>query len=104
MMTAFRWLAKFKFLRGTRLDPFGRGAERTLERRLVEDYVATLEELMRSLTPENHALAVAIAAMPEKIRGFGPVKQRHLAAAKAEEEALLAKFRAGPAPALRAAE
>jgi indolepyruvate ferredoxin oxidoreductase len=47
---------------------------------------------------------VAIAAMPEKIRGFGPVKQRHLAAAKAEEEALLAKLRAGPAPTLRAAE
>jgi indolepyruvate ferredoxin oxidoreductase len=97
MMTAFRWLARLKSLRGTRLDPFGRSAERKLERRLVEDYVATLEELMRSLTPENHALAVAIAAMPEKIRGFGPVKQRHLAAAKAEEEALLGKLRAGPA-------
>jgi indolepyruvate ferredoxin oxidoreductase len=96
MMTAFRWLAKFKFLRGTRLDPFGRSAERVLERRLVEDYVATLEELVRSLTPQNHALAVAIAAMPEKIRGFGPVKQRHVAAAKAEEEALLSKLRAGP--------
>jgi indolepyruvate ferredoxin oxidoreductase len=42
--------------------------------------------------------------MPEKIRGFGPVKQRHVTAAKAEEEALLAKFRAGPTPALKAAE
>ena len=97
MMTAFGWLAKLKGLRGTPFDPFGRSAERKLERRLIEDYVATLEELMRSLTPENHALAVAIAAMPEKIRGFGPVKLRHLVAAKAEEEALLAKFRAGPA-------
>ncbi len=97
MMTAFGWLAKLKGLRGTPFDPFGRSAERKLERRLIEDYVATLEELIRSLTPENHALAVAIAAMPEKIRGFGPVKLRHLAPAKAEEEALLAKFRAGPA-------
>jgi indolepyruvate ferredoxin oxidoreductase len=104
MMHAFRLLAKLKFLRGSRLDPFGRSAERRLERRLIEDYVATLEELMRALAPDNHALAVAIAAMPEKIRGFGPVKQRHVTAAKAEEEALLAKFRAGPTPALKAAE
>ncbi len=96
MMSAFRWLAKFKFLRGTAVDPFGRSAERKLERRLMEDYIATLEELIRSLNVENHPLAVAIASMPEKIRGFGPVKLRHVAAAKAEEEALLARFRAGP--------
>jgi indolepyruvate ferredoxin oxidoreductase len=42
--------------------------------------------------------------IPEKIRGFGPVKQRHLAAAKAEETALFEQFRAGAPTLLRAAE
>ncbi len=42
--------------------------------------------------------------IPEKIRGFGPVKQRHLAAAKAEEAVLREQFRTGTAPFLKAAE
>ncbi len=95
MIHVFRLLARLKFLRGSPFDPFGWTAERRLERRLVENYVATLEELTRALTPANRALAVAIAAIPDKIRGFGPVKARHLAAAKAEEAVLLARLRAG---------
>jgi indolepyruvate ferredoxin oxidoreductase len=47
---------------------------------------------------------VALAAIPEKIRGFGPVKQRHLVAAKAEEAALFEQFRSGATPFLKAAE
>jgi indolepyruvate ferredoxin oxidoreductase len=104
MMTGFRWLAKLKFLRGTAFDPFGRSAERRMERKLIADYEATLAELFDKLSPENHALAVGIAAIPEKIRGFGHVKARHLTAAKADEAALLEQFRAGPAPMLKAAE
>ena len=96
MTNAFRLLARLKFLRGTAFDPFGWTAERRLERRLIEDYVALIEELLPMLVPANHALAVALASIPDKIRGFGPVKARHLAAAKAEEAALLARLRAGP--------
>jgi indolepyruvate ferredoxin oxidoreductase len=105
MMKAFDGLARFKFLRGTPFDPFGYSTERKTERRLIEDYRAVVEELVKGLTPENHALAVEIASIPEKIRGFGPVKERHLTAAKAEEAALLARFRAGEtgAPAVAAA-
>ena len=58
----------------------------------------------RSSTPDNHHVAVGLAAIPEKIRGFGHVKLRHLKAAKADEAALLDQFRAGPAPLLKAAE
>jgi len=104
MMTAFKVLAKLKFLRGTRFDPFGYGAERKTERQLIRDYAAVLEEIGEKLTPENHHLAVGIAAIPEKIRGFGHVKARHLKAAKADEAALLDQFRAGGAPLLKAAE
>jgi indolepyruvate ferredoxin oxidoreductase len=97
MMSAFRLLARFRFLRGTPLDPFGYSAERRVERALVRDYGVLLAELIADLTPQNHALAVAIASIPEKIRGFGPVKERHLIAAKAEEAELLERFRAKPA-------
>ena len=78
-------LAKFKFLRGTAFDPFGYTAERRIERPLVRDYEALLDEMFVKLTPENHHLAVGLAAIPEKIRGFGHVKLRHLKAAKADE-------------------
>ena len=56
------------------------------------------------LTPENHPIAVGLANIPEKIRGFGHVKARHLVAAKADEAALLDQFRSGQVPALKAAE
>jgi indolepyruvate ferredoxin oxidoreductase len=100
----FRLLAKFKFLRGSAFDPFGYSTERRTERALIRDYEAMLEEVLAKLEPDNHAVAVGLAAIPEKIRGFGHVKLRHLKAAKADEAALLDQFRAGPAPLLKAAE
>jgi len=104
MMSVFRPLAKLKFLRGTAFDPFGYTTERRTERQLVRDYEALLDELIARLSPDNHHLAVGLAAIPEKIRGFGPVKMRHLRAAKADEAALLDQFRAGPVALLKAAE
>jgi indolepyruvate ferredoxin oxidoreductase len=104
MMPIYRALAKFRFLRGSAFDPFGYTVERRTERRLISDYEAMLEEILGALAPANHHLAVGLANIPEKIRGFGHVKARHLTAAKAEEAALLEQFRAGPAPALKAAE
>jgi indolepyruvate ferredoxin oxidoreductase len=100
----FRLLARFKFLRGTAFDPFGYSTERRTERALVRDYEALLEEVLAKLDADNHHVAVGLAAIPEKIRGFGHVKLRHLKAAKADEAALLEQFRAGPAPLLKAAE
>ncbi len=89
----FSVLAKLKFLRGTVFDPFGYSAERKLERRLIGDYTDLLEELIVGLNFENRALAAALASMPEKIRGFGPVKTRSVTAARAEGAALLSRFR-----------
>ena len=89
----FQGLAKLKRLRGTPLDIFGYTVERRQERRLIADYEALLEELLGKLTPENHALAVELAAIPEKVRGFGHVKEDHIKTAKACEADLLAAFR-----------
>ena len=72
-------------MRGTPLDLFGWSSERRLERQLRADYEKLLDEIAAELTAENYESAVALAALPEKIRGFGHVKLRSVEAAKAEE-------------------
>jgi indolepyruvate ferredoxin oxidoreductase len=93
MFTAFKVLAKLRFLRGSALDLFGHTAERRTERQLIQDYERVVGELLAKLTPDNHALAVRIASIPEEIRGYGHVKARHLVAAKAQEAKLLEAWR-----------
>jgi indolepyruvate ferredoxin oxidoreductase len=102
MMKVFSLLAACRFLRGSAADPFRYLQERRVERQLLKDYEALIEELIESLCFDNHPIAVALAGIPLKIRGFGHVKARHLAAAKAEEAALLERFRTHP-PSVRAA-
>jgi indolepyruvate ferredoxin oxidoreductase len=101
-MKAFGLLAKFKGLRGTPLDPFGKTEERKTERALISEYADTMTDIAGKLTPENLALAVEIASVPEHIRGFGHVKERHLKTAKAERESLLDRFEKGDVETLAA--
>jgi len=102
MGRTFELLARLRPLRGTPFDIFGYTAERRMERRLIADYEALLRELSASLNPGNHALAVEIAALPAKIRGFGHVKAKNVEAAKACETELLAVWRTKDAPAAAA--
>ncbi len=104
MMKGFRMLAKLKGLRGTPFDIFGYTHERRTERQLIRDFEALLAEIVAKLNAGNHMTAVGLASVPQKIRGFGHVKERNLKAAKAEEADLLARFRAGPQPLPVAAE
>ncbi len=93
MLTGFRLLAKLKGLRGSAFDVFGRTEERRTERALIGEYRASIEEVLAGLAPANHALALEIAALPEQIRGYGHVKARHLAAARARWSELMARWR-----------
>jgi indolepyruvate ferredoxin oxidoreductase len=97
MRKGFEWLAKMKGLRGTPLDIFGYSDERRTERRLISEYKASVDEVLRSgiATPERLALAIEIARIPEDIRGYGHVKVRHLAAARAKWSALMTQWRGG---------
>jgi indolepyruvate ferredoxin oxidoreductase len=105
MLKAFRMLAPLRVLRGTPLDLFGYTAERRMERQLIRDFEARLEEILANLTPANHTLAVGLANIPQKMRGFGFIKERNVEAAKKEEAELLARFRAAePVPLPLAAE
>jgi indolepyruvate ferredoxin oxidoreductase len=93
-MTMFKVLARMKGLRGTAFDIFGHSEDRKVERRLIAEYEVLVGELLAGLTGGNHALAVALAAVPDQIRGYGPVKAASVVTAEAKTAELLAKFRA----------
>ena len=94
MMRAFAVLARLKGLRGTMLDPFGYAEERRTERRLIERYEEVVSSLLGDLDHANHAVAIEIASLPERIRGFGHVKARSIEEAEGREAELLGRFRA----------
>ncbi|HXW20416.1 MAG TPA: DUF6537 domain-containing protein, partial [Roseiarcus sp.] len=104
MMHGFKALAAARILRGTPFDPFGYANERRRERQLIADYEDFCEQAIVGLTSANHAVALALAALPEKIRGYGHVKERSIVAAAAERERLLAFWGPSGAPMERAAE
>jgi indolepyruvate ferredoxin oxidoreductase len=92
MLPAMKWLARGKALRGTAFDPFGYTHERRLERQLIEQFDARLEELTTHLDAGNQAISAQIAAVPMSIRGYGHVKLANWALAKARESELLHRF------------
>ncbi len=87
MMTGFRILTKMKGLRGTWFDPFGKTAERRTERRLIKDYEA---DIKRALKAPNQQAALALALLPDQIRGYGPVKLESMEDAAVKRAELLA--------------
>jgi indolepyruvate ferredoxin oxidoreductase len=95
MQTGFKVLAGLKGLRGTALDVFGKTEERKTERALIGEYRASIDEVLRTLSASNLALATEIARIPEEIRGYGHVKERHLHAARPKWAALMTEWRAG---------
>jgi indolepyruvate ferredoxin oxidoreductase len=90
MMAAFKVLARMRVLRRTPLNPFGYTAERRWERKLLRDYEAALDAIETKLSPANRDVALALAAYPRKIRGFGHVKEAQARPALAERPRLLA--------------
>ena len=98
MMRVFGVLARLKGLRGTALDPFGYTRERRAERRLIERYEQVVSSLLGGLDHTNHAVAVEIASLPERIRGFGHVKARSIEEAERREAELLERFGAAVEP------
>jgi indolepyruvate ferredoxin oxidoreductase len=103
VLPLMRVMARLKGVRGTAFDIFGYTAERRLERQLIVDYERTMAAIETNLNADNHALAVEIASVPEHIRGFGHVKERHLKQARARETELLTAFNS-PTPRATAAE
>ncbi len=92
MFKVFKRLAGLKGLRGSALDLFSKTEERQTERKLIEEYIQLLDQILAKLNPVNHAAAVALASVPDEIRGFGHVKEKNLAAARELQAARLKAF------------
>jgi indolepyruvate ferredoxin oxidoreductase len=92
MMRAFGLLARLRFLRGTAFDPFGYSAERKAERRLVEDYIAMIEQRFATPKAEQLPLLARLARIPELIRGYGHIKDDNIKKAMAEQARLEAEL------------
>lgn len=82
ILFVFEALHRLKGLRGTLLDPFGYSAERKAERALMENYLALIIQINGCLNPDTVSSAIALAQLPQDVRGFGPVKQQALAQLK----------------------
>ncbi len=100
MMKGFRLLAKLKGLRGTPLDIFGYSEDRKLERTLIADYEKDVANVLGQLSSANAEIAVELLSLPDRIRGYGPVKEKAVKDAKARHEQLIADL-ANPPPAPR---
>jgi indolepyruvate ferredoxin oxidoreductase len=92
MWSAFRLLAKLKGLRGGAFDVFGYTGERRMERALIGEYRDLVTALIGQLNADNHAMAVDLASLPEKVRGFGHVKEQAVASFRSEQARLLAQL------------
>ena len=92
MLHALHLLARFKWLRGTPLDPFGYLEERRRERAQIAAYEQTVTELASALHADNLAAAIEIAALPERIRGYGPIRRKAADAAQRRQDELMAAF------------
>lgn len=93
MLPVFSVLARFKFLRGTALDIFGKTHERRQERALIEDYLIMIDEFTQTLSTDNYSSALELAQLPQTIRGYGHVKEGNMQAAAEKCEQLWASYR-----------
>lgn len=92
IIPAFKLLAKLKWLRGTIFDVFGKSAERRMERALITQYEEHLGLILSTLggscMAQQYDAAVELARLPEHIRGYGHVKERHVAIARTKAQQL----------------
>ena len=105
MLAVFRLLAGMRFLRGTAFDIFGHSADRKLERDLIAGYEKDVATVLSLLSPVTVDAAVELLSLPDRIRGYGPVKEKAVSDAKARYAQLAADLTSPPpAPRQIAAE
>jgi indolepyruvate ferredoxin oxidoreductase len=100
MLPVFKLLAKLRFLRGTTFDIFGHSADRKLERDLIAGYEKDVATVLTLLSPINTDIAVEFLSLPDRIRGYGPVKEKAVHDAKTRYTQLAADL-VNPPPAPR---
>ena len=94
VLPILRVLARLKWLRGTKLDPFGRTADRRLEREYLVRYERLVERIVTELDAARFAIALELAELPSEVRGYGPIKRAAAERARSAELALWARWEA----------
>ncbi|MDR7555962.1 MAG: indolepyruvate ferredoxin oxidoreductase family protein [Armatimonadota bacterium] len=92
VLPLLRLLRAMRRLRGTPFDPFGYARVRREERRLIAWYRELLEQALAQLTPETYPVAVEIAQLPDRIRGYEAIKLENVAAATRQAAQLLERL------------
>ena len=93
MIHVFRMIASMKRLRGTWLDPFGRGSERLLQKEFTRQFETDMEEVLASGDPGKREIALELAKLPTTVRGYGPVWEESYKLAMTRRDELLTQFR-----------
>jgi len=83
-----------KRLRGTRFDPFGRTEMRRTEASLPDEFRGSLAVVARAIRPDQLDAAVAVANLPDSIRGYEDLKTQRIAEYRAQMDAALVGFEA----------
>jgi indolepyruvate ferredoxin oxidoreductase len=96
ILPVFHVLARLRFLRGTVFDPFARSSERRLALREIAQYEADIEILLADLDEKRHALAIEIASLPEKLRGYGHIRERSALSVAEKRAALWQRWQHSP--------
>ncbi len=92
VMPVLRIIARFRSVRGRWFDPFAYTDERRFERELIANFEGLVAGILSSLTPANHGLAVEIAKIPMRIRGYGHIKKRSAEIQAQRQTELLGRF------------
>jgi len=90
VMTAFKVMNALRGLRGTWLDPFRNNAERRLDARLLAEYEQQVSAMLEEPQAQPLETMIALAALPQKIRGYGHVREAAAEAVSKERASLLA--------------
>ena len=67
-------LARGKRLRGSFLDPFRWAEVRKVERKLANEYIATIDRALAKLSAQNFDRVVELAETPDLVRGYEDIK------------------------------
>jgi indolepyruvate ferredoxin oxidoreductase len=89
---AFSALSSMKGLRGTAFDVFGYARVRREERALIGEYRALVERALPALEPARHDAAVALADLPDMIRGYEDIKLDNVKQFRARAAELAARL------------
>ncbi|MBI2760457.1 MAG: 2-oxoacid:acceptor oxidoreductase family protein, partial [Chloroflexi bacterium] len=89
---AMQALRDAKRVRGTPLDPFGYAEVRRVERGLIGEYRRMVVAALRKLSRANHDSVIAIAELPDMVRGYEQIKLENVRRYRDKVRELMARL------------